>query len=850
MRKLSQIRGQGVFWVVALLALSTPLLAVADSVSESLNQNQCVLQGGYFEGDLFLVSGPGITLRACAFQNRIHLRWTAPTDAGMPNNIVYIRRKEAGVPQNSSDGTEVYTGAALSYEDTDVTQDQIYYYRTWVNDGSPYAIPPVGGVTNVSATPDPGIARILLRNMSTGQLVDWRLLESGPYKSSAAMYNENVSTSWQIKAVIDINNDGAKDLIWQHSTTGGVYFWLMNADGYLASHGSIVSSVGSNWQIKGAGYLDNDNVPDLIWQNSANGRVYYWLLNSNGSLKSGGYVYNGDVASTWNIMKIIDMNNDGIHDIVWQHQTTGGLIWWELSSGGTLETYHWIYQNVASTWQLKGMGYIDGDGNPDILWQHSSTGQLYHWFLDSDGTIKSHGYTYESSISSAWAIQGLVDVNNDGTDDIVWRHSSSGGIYHWQLNTSGDLASHGWIYENMSLTWEITNMVKVSEPPDVTITAADSVEGTTTTYIGATEAYVFNIDDLTDLGINTFRMWTSMNELEWWDDDDATWGAYGGGMIGTPAIQTIKDDQPNGFNNTVPWSWWDTQFGGVFFSWDDPYSEASSSRAEIIDACISNQITPLLVLRNKTNANEPAWAPDPAPLTAGDLAEWWEHCFATAYWLNVRNPYSVVRFEVLNEPDYSGQGWTENGGTKEDYVPMIEQAYDAVKFANDIAGISTIIHAPVVASYASDYIHYSLSNADTALVDRIQVVDYHTYDNDPTASINHVQADIATYNPDGNTEPIWVSEWGALWATYDTEARALLTADQLMTFSQLGVEGVTIFNLYDWWQNANHGLIRHLGDGSWAKTETYYAFRLMIRGLINGKDIVQSSTTGSPGRVM
>jgi hypothetical protein len=187
-------------------------------------------------------------------------------------------------------------------------------------------------------------------------------------------------------------------------------------------------------------------------------------------------------------------------------------------------------------------------------------------------------------------------------------------------------------------------------------------------------------------------------------------------------------------------------------------------------------------------------------------------------------------------------------------VQLVQDAYDAVKFANDMAGLPTYIHAPVVASYSSSYISYSLQHADP----QIQVVDYHTYADDPTTSINSVQTTITNNNPDGVTEPIWVSEWGALWTTYNTITRALLTAEQLMTFSEKGVEGVTIFNMYDWSIAAgqDYGLIDLQSDGQGGAnrvpTETYYAYRLMTRGLKNAKDRLAftSSGLGSSGRVM
>jgi len=100
------------------------------------------------------------------------------------------------------------------------------------------------------------------------------------------------------------------------------------------------------------------------------------------------------------------------------------------------------------------------------------------------------------------------------------------------------------------------------------ITLHATLVGTTTTYIGATEAGGFWIEDLVDLGINTYRLWTKMAELEWWDDDDASDGLWDDSEYGVPTSTTIRADAANGFANSIPWPWWDARFNDeTYFSW-------------------------------------------------------------------------------------------------------------------------------------------------------------------------------------------------------------------------------------------------------------------------------------------
>jgi hypothetical protein len=382
------------------------------------------------------------------------------------------------------------------------------------------------------------------------------------------------------------------------------------------------------------------------------------------------------------------------------------------------------------------------------------------------------------------------------------------------------------------------------------ITVHDTILGQTTTYIGATEAGGFWIDDLNDLGINTYRLWTKMAELEWWDDDDAaTAPPWDDSEYGTPTIAQVKADSVNGFTNTVPWVWWD-----IRFTEPQTWRCGIQTRQGIIAALEDNSILPIVVLRTYDNEGEPEqrpgaqWAPRP-PVTETFRNEWWEHCFATAYWLNVRNDYGVTHVEVLNEPDYVGQGWPEYGGTTTEYVQLVLDAHDAISYANSFVGLPVHIHAPVVADYGSLYVAYTLDNADAA----VQVVDYHTYAPDVRPSILGISGTISSHNPDGVREPIWVSEWGALWSSYDTFNRAMLTADQLLTFSEEEVEGVTIFNMTDWLTatGQDYGLVDLQDDGMGGTlrvpTESYYAYRLMTRGLVDGKERLSHTPSGLSG---
>jgi hypothetical protein len=234
----------------------------------------------------------------------------------------------------------------------------------------------------------------------------------------------------------DLNGDGRGDLLWHHQATGELYVWLMN--GTVAATGSYLSPdrvTDLGWQIRGLADFNADGKLDVLWHHQTTGDLYVWLMDGT-SVSSGAYLTPSrgtDIG--WQVKGVADLNGDAKPDLLWQNQSSGEFSVWLMNGLARSST-------VATTpaamtdpqWQVRGLADFNGDGQPDILWHHQGTGDLYVWFM-SGTTATSGSYLTPSRFADTrWQIRSLNDVNGDGKADLLWHHQETGDLYVWLMN--------------------------------------------------------------------------------------------------------------------------------------------------------------------------------------------------------------------------------------------------------------------------------------------------------------------------------------------------------------------------------------------------------------------------------
>ncbi|KJU81694.1 FG-GAP repeat-containing protein, partial [Candidatus Magnetobacterium bavaricum] len=61
-------------------------------------------------------------------------------------------------------------------------------------------------------------------------------------------HSDGIPDNWQLKAIADFDGDGKADMLWQNTTTGDVYVWLMDGAGIIGG-GFVVRGMPALWQL-------------------------------------------------------------------------------------------------------------------------------------------------------------------------------------------------------------------------------------------------------------------------------------------------------------------------------------------------------------------------------------------------------------------------------------------------------------------------------------------------------------------------------------------------------------------------------------------------------------------------
>ena len=256
----------------------------------------------------------------------------------------------------------------------------------------------------------------------------------------------------------DFSGDGIFDLIWQHQTNGALALWRMNGTSLIGGEPFNPGHLSdTNWKIVGTGDFNADGHPDLLWQHQTQGFVSVWFMNGPNQVSAASLTPDRVADTNWKIVATGDFNGDGRRDIAWHHQTEGWVSVWLMDGtrlmNGTLLTPNRI---PDVNWRVVAAGDFNADGKTDLVWRNQATGKLSIWLMDGTRLMDGVWMTPDQVVDTNWQIKSVGDVNGDGRPDLIWQHAGSGSLAAWFMNgtvmTAGRSLTPAAV---MDLNWKI-----------------------------------------------------------------------------------------------------------------------------------------------------------------------------------------------------------------------------------------------------------------------------------------------------------------------------------------------------------------------------------------------------------
>lgn len=349
--------------------------------------------GGTFGGDTGTLVGPGFL--AFTDSTGSVVRYRAPRASGYRVSTFGA----GGVLDSLNDtGLTTLTDTGLPFGPGDATA-AFQFPSTTIPPSSNYGLAEISVSSRLLVNAvkgdfcQTGYPTVLFRETTLGYPMTWCMRRT--HSLFPTTYSVPVGNR-RVVADDDFNGDFRPDMVERDMVTGAVFI-----------HGIALTGAATlplNWQLSATADFNADSKPDLLWRNITSQKIVIWTMDD--TTKTGNIIPTPDQAvdANWEIAAALDFNGDGHTDLLWYNGTSGKIVIWTMNAAVQRTAGAFTTPSSAgnNNWRVvaggdfgKGAG-TEGTpvlGSQDILWRNSTSGKLVVWHMNLSGVRTSGTFT-------------------------------------------------------------------------------------------------------------------------------------------------------------------------------------------------------------------------------------------------------------------------------------------------------------------------------------------------------------------------------------------------------------------------------------------------------------------------